>query len=173
MSSVAFQTTTQASDNLANSDVVVGVKASLVKMETKDLKVFYGEKPALKGVDLEILPNRVTALIGPSGCGKSTYIRSLNRMNDIITNCRVEGSVLLDGEDIYEAGQDVVRLRSRIGMVFQKPNLFPQSIYDNVAYGPSIHGMVSCKEELDQIVRDSLTRAGLWDEISDLSLIHI
>ncbi|MBO44351.1 MAG: phosphate ABC transporter ATP-binding protein [Rhodospirillaceae bacterium] len=167
MSAVAFQTTTQAPDDLTDSDVAAGVKTSLVKMETKDLKVFYGEKPALQGVDLEILPNRVTALIGPSGCGKSTYIRSLNRMNDIITTCRVEGSVLLDGEDIYEAGQDVVRLRSRIGMVFQKPNPFPKSIYDNVAYGPSIHGMVSCKEELDQIVRDSLTRAGLWDEISD------
>ena len=167
MSTVAFQTTTQAPYDLADSAVAAGVKTSLVKMETKDLKVFYGEKPALQGVDLEILPNRVTALIGPSGCGKSTYIRSLNRMNDIITTCRVEGSVLLDGEDIYEAGQDVVRLRSRIGMVFQKPNPFPKSIYDNVAYGPSIHGMVSCKEELDQIVRDSLTRAGLWDEVSD------
>jgi len=166
MSTVAVENTSDA-NLIANSGALAGAQVSLLKMQTKDLKVYYGDTAALHGVNLEILPNRVTALIGPSGCGKSTYIRCLNRMNDIIDTCRVEGSVLLDDEDIYGPDQDVVRLRTRIGMVFQKPNPFPKSIYDNVAYGPSIHGMASSKDELDDIVRESLTRAGLWDEVSD------
>jgi phosphate transport system ATP-binding protein len=136
-------------------------------MTIEDLTVFYGHKPAVHAVDLNILPNKVTALIGPSGCGKSTFIRCLNRMNDIIPGCRIEGSVLLDGEDIYARDQDVVRLRTRVGMVFQKPNPFPKSIYDNVAYGPEIHGMVENREETNAVVLDSLTRAGLLDEVRD------
>lgn len=167
MSSVAFDVSSGSSEILSGGKVVANSGASMNKMETKDLKVYYGDKPALHGVNLQILPNRVTALIGPSGCGKSTYIRCLNRMNDIIDTCRVEGSVLLDDEDIYGPGQDVVRLRTRIGMVFQKPNPFPKSIYDNIAYGPSIHGVAASKDELDNIVKDSLERAGLWDEVHD------
>lgn len=137
------------------------------KVTTTDLTVFYGHLPALHGVNLDIPRNRVTALIGPSGCGKSTFIRCLNRMNDIIDGCRIEGSVTIDGEDIYAPGQDVVRLRTRIGMVFQKPNPFPKSIYDNVAYGPEIHGMATNREEVNAMVLDSLDRAGLLDEVRD------
>jgi phosphate transport system ATP-binding protein len=137
------------------------------KLATQDLTVFYGHKPALHSVNLEIPGNRVTALIGPSGCGKSTFIRCLNRMNDIIDGCRIEGLVTLDGEDIYAPDQDVVQLRTRIGMVFQKPNPFPKSIYDNVAYGPEIHGMAGNREEMDAIVLRSLDRAGLLDEVRD------
>jgi len=142
-------------------------EAPRVKMATRDLTVFYGDKPALHDVNLEIQPNQVTALIGPSGCGKSTFIRCLNRMNDVIPGCRIEGSVSLDGEDIYGPGQDVVHLRTRIGMVFQKPNPFPKSIYDNVAYGPKIHGLAEDREERDAIVLRSLDRAGLLDEVRD------
>ncbi|HAT34427.1 MAG TPA: phosphate ABC transporter ATP-binding protein [Rhodospirillaceae bacterium] len=167
MSSVAFEVSSGSPEALSDGKVVADARVALNKMETKDLKVYYGDNPALHGVNLQFLPNRVTALIGPSGCGKSTYIRSLNRMNDIIEGCRIEGSVILDDEDIYAPGQDVVRLRTRIGMVFQKPNPFPKSIYDNIAYGPSIHGMASNKDELDSIVKDSLERAGLWDEVND------
>ncbi len=137
------------------------------KITTLGLTVHYGDNPALHDVDLEIPRNRVTALIGPSGCGKSTFIRCLNRMNDIIEGCRVEGRVLLDGDDIYAPGQDVVWLRARIGMVFQKPNPFPKSIYDNVAYGPRIHDLADGRDELDAIVFDSLERAGLLDEVRD------
>lgn len=149
------------------SDQVRPTHDPAAKMAIRDLTVFYGHKPALHGVDLDILPNRVTALIGPSGCGKSTFIRCLNRMNDIIDGCRIEGSVSLDGEDIYGPAQDVVLLRTRIGMVFQKPNPFPKSIYDNVAYGPQIHGMARTREEFDAIVLRSLDRAGLLDEVRD------
>jgi phosphate transport system ATP-binding protein len=137
------------------------------KMATRNLTVFYGHTPALHDVDLDIPRNKVTALIGPSGCGKSTYIRCFNRMNDIIEGCRIEGSVTLDGQDIYAPGQDVVQLRSRVGMVFQKPNPFPKSIYDNVAYGPGIHGMASSRSEFDAIVLRSLERAGLLNEVRD------
>ncbi|MBT3558297.1 MAG: phosphate ABC transporter ATP-binding protein [Rhodospirillales bacterium] len=137
------------------------------KMAARDLTVFYGHKPALHDVVLDIPVNRVTALIGPSGCGKSTFIRCLNRMNDIIDGCRIDGSVQLDGEDIYRPAQDVVQLRTRIGMVFQKPNPFPKSVYDNVAYGAKIHGLASSREEMNDIVLDSLERAGLLDEVRD------
>jgi len=134
-------------------------------METRDLDVFYGDKQALEGVGLEIGANQVTALIGPSGCGKSTYLRCLNRMNDVVPGCRVEGSVTLDGEDIYDPDLDVVKLRARVGMVFQKPNPFPKSIYENVAYGPRIHGVAQTKAELDDLVRQSLSKAGLLAEV--------
>ena len=137
------------------------------KMVTYDLKVSYGKKAALLGVSLGIRENEVTSLIGPSGCGKSTYIRCLNRMNDTIDGCRVEGSVLLDGNDIYDLNRDVVQLRTKVGMVFQKPNPFPKSIYENVAYGPRIHGMAKHKDELDGIVMGSLERAGILDEVRD------
>ena len=137
------------------------------KMIGRKVNVFYGEKQALFDVDLEIGANEVTALIGPSGCGKSTFLRCLNRMNDVIDGCRVEGDITLDGEDVYHRSLDVVQLRARVGMVFQKPNPFPKSIFDNIAYGPRIHGMARGKEQLDEIVEKSLRRAGLWEEVKD------
>ena len=137
------------------------------KMIGRDVNVFYGEKQALFDVNLEIGTNEVTALIGPSGCGKSTFLRCLNRMNDVIDICRVEGSITLDGEDVYDRALDVVQLRARVGMVFQKPNPFPKSIYDNIAYGPRIHGMARNKDQLDEMVEKSLKRAGLWEEVKD------
>ena len=137
------------------------------KMETRDLDVFYGDKQALQSVSLEIGANEVTALIGPSGCGKSTYLRCLNRMNDVVPGCRVDGAVTLDGEDIYDPDLDVVKLRARVGMVFQKPNPFPKSIYENVAYGPRIHGVAQTKTELDDLVRQSLSKAGLLEEVEN------
>ncbi len=137
------------------------------KMVSRDVNVHYGDKHALKHVDLDIPENRVTALIGPSGCGKSTYLRCLNRMNDVIEGCRVTGDIRLDGEDVYDPSLDVVALRARVGMVFQKPNPFPKAIYDNVAYGPRIHGMAAGKAELDEIVEHSLRRASLWEEVKD------
>jgi len=132
-----------------------------------DVCVFYGQKQALFNISLPIAACQVTALIGPSGCGKSTFLRCLNRMNDVITDCRVTGSILLDGINIYDANVDVVHLRRQVGMVFQKPNPFPKSIYDNVAYGPRIHGLVQSKTDLDALVESSLTRAGLWKEVKD------
>ena len=138
-----------------------------VAVATRGLNVFYGDKQALADIDLTIRSRHVTALIGPSGCGKSTFIRCLNRMNDVIQGCRVEGSVHLDGQDIYGSGVDVVWLRARVGMVFQKPNPFPKSVYDNVAYGPRIHGLAHDRDALDEIVQSSLKRAGLWDEVRD------
>ena len=137
------------------------------KMTARDVRVFYGEKEALKGVDIDIFEDRVTAFIGPSGCGKSTFLRCLNRMNDTIPSARVTGRIELDGEDINSAAMDVVQLRARVGMVFQKPNPFPKSIYENVAYGPRIHGLAAGKTEMDAIVEKSLRRAGLWDEVKD------
>ncbi len=138
-----------------------------LKMSAKNVSVFYGDKRAIDDVSIEIPQRYVTAFIGPSGCGKSTFLRSLNRMNDTIANARVEGDILLDGQDIYKSGMDVVQLRARVGMVFQKPNPFPKSIYDNIAYGPKIHGITGSKAELDEIVEQSLRRAGLWDEVKD------
>ena len=138
-----------------------------VAMKGEDVSVFYGAKQALFGVNLEIDRNRVTSLIGPSGCGKSTFLRSLNRMNDTIDICRVTGRITLDGEDIYDKNLDVVELRARVGMVFQKPNPFPKSIFENVAYGPKIHGMVSNKAETEEIVVSSLRKAGLFEEVKD------
>ena len=136
-------------------------------MTARDVNLWYGEKQALFAVGLDIAENEVTALIGPSGCGKSTFLRCLNRMNDVIDTCRVEGDIRLDGEDIYDRSIDVVQLRARVGMVFQKPNPFPKSIYDNVAYGPRIHGLARRKAELDEIVERSLESAGLWKEVKD------
>ena len=133
----------------------------------REVSVFYGAKQALKNVSVDIARRQVLAMIGPSGCGKSTFLRCLNRMNDTIPGARVTGSILLDGRDIHAPRQDPVQLRARIGMVFQKPNPFPKSIYDNVAYGPRIHGQAASRAELDDIVCSSLTRAGLWDEVKD------
>ena len=137
------------------------------KMSSRGLEVFYGGKQALFGIDLDVPERAVTALIGPSGCGKSTFLRCLNRMNDTIDGCTVRGSVNIEDQDIYDRTLDVVELRARIGMVFQKPNPFPKSIYDNVAYGPKIHGLVRNKAELDEIVRHSLEKAGLLREVED------
>jgi phosphate transport system ATP-binding protein len=137
------------------------------KMSANDVSVFYGDKQALKNVSINIHDDRVTAFIGPSGCGKSTFLRCLNRMNDTIPSARVTGQIELDGEDINASRMDVVQLRARVGMVFQKPNPFPKSIYENVAYGPRIHGLSSSKSELDGIVETSLKRAGLWEEVKD------
>ncbi len=137
------------------------------KMCTRDVSVWYGEKKAVDAVSIDIPAEFVTAFIGPSGCGKSTFLRVLNRMNDTIPSARVEGCIELDGDDIYASRMDVVQLRARVGMVFQKPNPFPKSIYENVAYGPRIHGLAEGKVELDAIVEQSLRRAGLWDEVKD------
>ncbi len=137
------------------------------KITARNVSVFYGDKQALNDVSIDIPTEYVTAFIGPSGCGKSTFLRTLNRMNDTISGARVEGEIRLDGEDIYTSGMDVVQLRARVGMVFQKPNPFPKSIYENVAYGPRIHGLADGKAELDGIVERSLKRAGLWDEVKD------
>ncbi|MCH2549741.1 MAG: phosphate ABC transporter ATP-binding protein PstB [Alphaproteobacteria bacterium] len=137
------------------------------KVTANNVDVFYGDKQALEGVTLEIDTNQVTALIGPSGCGKSTFLRCLNRMNDTITSCKISGEILLDGSDIYDRSVDVVQLRARIGMVFQKPNPFPKSIFENVAYGPRIHGMTKTKSDLRNLVESSLRRAGLWEEVKD------
>ena len=140
---------------------------SPVKMRARDVSIFYGSKKAVDNVSVDIHPEYVTAFIGPSGCGKSTFLRALNRMNDTIPSARVEGCIELDGEDIYHSDMDVVQLRARVGMVFQKPNPFPKSIYENIAYGPKIHGLASGKAEMDQIVEKSLRRAGLWEEVKD------
>ena len=137
------------------------------KMVGKDVSVHYGEKRALYDVNLNVRKNTVTALIGPSGCGKSTFLRTLNRMNDTIDGCRVSGNITLDGMDIYDPSIDVVELRARVGMVFQKPNPFPKSIYENIAYGPRIHGLARSKADLDQVVASALQRAGLWNEVKD------
>ncbi|RVT94153.1 phosphate ABC transporter ATP-binding protein [Sphingomonas crocodyli] len=138
-----------------------------IKMVARDVNVYYGPKQAIKGVSIEIPTDEVTAFIGPSGCGKSTFLRTLNRMNDTVSGARVEGDIRLDGEDIYDASMDVVQLRARVGMVFQKPNPFPKSIFENVAYGPRIHGLAASRGEMEQIVEQSLKRAGLWDEVKD------
>ncbi len=138
-----------------------------VKVSARDVQVYYGENHAIKDVSVEIEDKTVTAFIGPSGCGKSTFLRCINRMNDTIDICRVEGDILLDGEDIYDPKVDPVQLRAKVGMVFQKPNPFPKSIYDNVAYGPRIHGLAASKSDLDAIVEKSLRRAALWGEVKD------
>ena len=137
------------------------------KVAASNVNVFYSEKQALMDVSIDIYCRQVTALIGPSGCGKSTFLRCLNRMNDVVDGCRVTGNILLDGEDIYAPKVDVVSLRSRVGMVFQKPNPFPKSVYENVAYGPKIHGLAEHRTDLEEIVVNSLTKAGLFDEVKD------
>lgn len=137
------------------------------KFTCRNVKVHYGSFEALHGIDIDIPDRGVTAFIGPSGCGKSTFLRTFNRMNDTIAGCRVSGEIKMDGQDIYAEGLDPVLLRARVGMVFQKPNPFPKSIYDNIAYGPKIHGMTNSKAEMDALVEKSLRRAGLWDEVKD------
>ena len=137
------------------------------KVQARDVNVYYGEKHALKNVTIDIPEKSVTAFIGPSGCGKSTFLRCINRMNDTIPIARIEGRIEIDGKDIYDPELDVVQLRARVGMVFQKPNPFPKSIYENVAYGPRIHGIARTKADLDEIVMSSLQKAGLYDEVKD------
>ena len=136
------------------------------KISTSDLNLYYGNNHALKNINLDIYENQITAFIGPSGCGKSTYLKTLNRMNDLVPNVTINGKVLIDGEDIYDPKVDTTLLRKKVGMVFQQPNPFPMSIYDNIAYGPRIHG-IKGKAELDAIVEKSLRGAALWDEVKD------
>ena len=137
------------------------------KITVRDLKLWYGQSEALHGINVEFAENQVTALIGPSGCGKSTLLRCLNRMNDRISGCRIEGEILLNGDDIYAPEVDVVQLRTHVGMVFQKPNPFPKSIYENVAYAPRIHGLADKGLEMDELVETALRRASIWDEVKD------
>ena len=138
-----------------------------LKLSIKNLNVFYGDKQALYNINLNIMEKEVTSLIGPSGCGKSTLLKCINRMNDLVEICKTDGQVLLDSKDINDASQDPVLLRMKVGMVFQKPNPFPKSIYDNVAFGPTLHGMTNSKEELDHVVIESLSKSGLYDEVKD------
>jgi phosphate transport system ATP-binding protein len=137
------------------------------KMTMRNVNVFYADKQAIFDVSLDIAKNEVIAMIGPSGCGKSTFLRTLNRMNDTVDGCRVQGAISMDGDDLYAPKLDVVELRARVGMVFQKPNPFPKSIYDNVAYGPKIHGLADSRVDLDEIVENSLRKASLWDEVKE------
>ncbi|WP_339108595.1 phosphate ABC transporter ATP-binding protein PstB [Thioclava sp. GXIMD4216] len=143
------------------------VDAKDMKIQARKVQVYYGDTHAIKDVDVDILDKTVTAFIGPSGCGKSTFLRTLNRMNDTIDICKVKGEILLDGEDIYDKRVDPVQLRAKVGMVFQKPNPFPKSIYDNVAYGPRIHGLAKNKADLDEIVERALRGAAIWNEVKD------
>jgi phosphate transport system ATP-binding protein len=143
------------------------MREPLVNIVARKVQVYYGEKHAIKDLDVDIESRSVTAFIGPSGCGKSTFLRCLNRMNDTIDSCRVEGTIEIDGENIYDPKVDPVQLRAKVGMVFQKPNPFPKSIYDNVAYGPKIHGLSRSKRDLDEIVESSLRKAGLFEEVKD------
>jgi len=146
--------------------VVIPIETMDTVIETHELNLWYGEKQSLTDISMAIPRHRVTALIGPSGCGKSTLIRCFNRMNDLVDSCRIQGSILLDGREIYGPKTDVVDIRRRVGMVFQKPNPFPKSIYENVAYGPRVHG-IRDRAELDRIVERSLRQAALWDEVKD------
>jgi phosphate transport system ATP-binding protein len=150
-----------------NAPIAPAAAVAQTKISARNVNLWYGEKQALFDVSLDIAEQEVTALIGPSGCGKSTFLRCLNRMNDVIDSVRIEGEILLDGENLYDRGIDVVHLRARVGMVFQKPNPFPKSIYDNVGYGPRIHGLARSKSDLDEIVETSLRKAGLWKEVHD------
>jgi phosphate transport system ATP-binding protein len=167
---VEVQTAATATEHAPQGETGPNPDAGLkheAKMRARGVNVYYGDNHALKDVSLDIGNNEVTAMIGPSGCGKSTFLRCLNRMNDVIDIARITGEMTMDGFDIYDPKLDVVQLRARVGMVFQKPNPFPKSIYDNIAYGPRIHGVAHTKDELDEIVETSLKRAGLWDEVSD------
>jgi phosphate transport system ATP-binding protein len=137
------------------------------KMSMRNVNVFYGDKQAIHNVSVDIAKNEVIAMIGPSGCGKSTFLRTLNRMNDTVDTCKVSGNIQLDSDDIYQKGLDVVELRARVGMVFQKPNPFPKSIFENIAYGPKIHGLADSRVDLDEIVEESLKKAGLWAEVKE------
>ncbi len=159
---------TEVIENLENIDRSGAASTvSNPKMTAKDVHVYYGEKQAINGISIDVDMEHVTAFIGPSGCGKSTFLRCFNRMNDTIPIARVTGQIELDGQDIYSDNMDVVQLRARVGMVFQKPNPFPKSIYENIAYGPKIHGLANHKADLDDIVEKSLQRAGLWGEVKD------
>ena len=151
----------------AEASAVAPAPAGATKVKARNVNVFYGAKQALFDVSLDMPEQSVTALIGPSGCGKSTFLRSINRMNDTIDGCRVEGEIEIDGQNVNDRSVDPVLLRARVGMVFQKPNPFPKSIFDNVAYGPRIHGLTTSKRELEEVVQTSLERAGLWDEVKD------
>jgi phosphate transport system ATP-binding protein len=158
----------RGSKALDNDFQTIGeVRVANPRMTSTGVDVFYGDKHAIKNVSLDIGKNQVVAMIGPSGCGKSTFLRCLNRMNDTIDGCRVTGEIKLDDQDIYDKRLDVVPLRAQVGMVFQKPNPFPKSIYENIAYGPRIHGLAASRAELDEMVEKSLTRAGLWNEVKD------
>ena len=149
-------------------DTTLGqIHADNPRMKARNVDVFYADKHAIDNISLDIASGQVISFIGPSGCGKSTFLRCLNRMNDTIDICRVSGEIMIDDQNIYDSSIDVVLLRARVGMVFQKPNPFPKSIFDNVAYGPRIHGLATTKVELDQIVETSLQRAGLWEEVKD------
>ncbi|RUO31171.1 phosphate ABC transporter ATP-binding protein PstB [Aliidiomarina soli] len=152
---------------MQNSQSAPDIASQQTAIRARNVEVFYGDTQAIKGIDLDVRNNEVLSFIGPSGCGKSTFLRCLNRMNDTIDSCRVTGSIELDGQDIYHSSVDEVLLRAKVGMVFQKPNPFPKSIYDNIAYGPKLHGLVERKPELDEIVESSLRRAGLWEEVKD------
>jgi len=162
-----YQQTTAIGSMPMDDALKHGRNEPINKICVRSVDVSYDGRQALRGVDIDIPANMVTALIGPSGCGKTTFLRCLNRMNDIIAGCVVTGEIQLDGEDIYGEDVDVVVLRRRIGMVFQKPNPFPKSIYDNVAYGPKVHGLAASRSQMDEIVESSLIRAGLWEEVRD------
>ena len=166
-SSTESKPTLQMSVVEETSATIGDITAAKPVMKARDVNVFYDDNHALQNVSLDIGLNEVISLIGPSGCGKSTFIRCLNRMNDTIDSARVTGKISLDGDDIYSRSMDVVMLRARVGIVFQKPNPFPKSIYDNVAYGPRIHGLATDRVELDKIVQTSLERAGLWSEVKN------
>ncbi len=159
--------TASAPVHIAVDRTHASLPAGAIKIRARDVNVFYGDKQALFDVSLDVPENSVTALIGPSGCGKSTFLRSINRMNDTIAGCKVVGRIELDGEDVNDRSIDPVVLRARVGMVFQKPNPFPKTIFENVAYGPRIHGIATGKAELEAIVESSLKRAGLWAEVAD------
>ena len=143
------------------------VMSNKIKIAARNVQVYYGDNHAIKDVSVDIMDKTVTAFIGPSGCGKSTFLRCINRMNDTIAISSVQGDILIDGEDIYDSNVDPVQLRAKVGMVFQKPNPFPKSIYDNVAYGPRIHGLARNKTDLDEIVERALKRAAIWNEVKD------
>jgi phosphate transport system ATP-binding protein len=164
---IAHTTTTTMQTMSAAAKAQTAAAAGTVKIQAHDVRVFYGENEALHGVSLDILQNEVIAFIGPSGCGKSTFLRCFNRMNDTVAGARVTGKITVDGRDIYEPGLDVVLLRAQVGMVFQKPNPFPKSIFDNVSYGPRLHGLASTRADLEQVVETSLKKAGLWNEVKD------
>ena len=153
--------------NVADTSTSAATESRTAKMTASQVHVYYGDVHAIKGVSLDMFADEVTALIGPSGCGKSTFLRCLNRMNDTVASARVEGDITLDGENIYSPKLDVVQLRARVGMVFQKPNPFPKSIYDNISYGPRIHGLAKSRIDMDEIVETALQKAGLWDEVKD------
>jgi phosphate transport system ATP-binding protein len=163
---VPLQQTGLNAADVMMSNPVTG-NATRVKMTARDVKVFYGQNEALHGISMDVVENEVISFIGPSGCGKSTFLRCLNRMNDTIDSCRVTGRIEMDNLDIYDPTLDVVQLRAQIGMVFQKPNPFPKSIYENIAYGPKLHGLAERKADLDDVVESSLRRAGLWNEVKD------